>query len=57
MDRPHPILRSTGVQRIDQAITLTDVDTFASTATVTFYDANAQLYRQGCALATGRRFE
>lgn len=46
-----------GVQRIDQAITLTDANTFESTATVTFYDASAQLYRQGCARATGRRFE
>ena len=46
-----------GVQRIDQAITLTDEDTFNSAAKVTFFDANAQPYREGCAVATGYRYE
>ena len=46
-----------GSQRIDQAITLTDEDTFASDAKVTFLDANRQAYREGCAVATGYRYE
>jgi hypothetical protein len=46
-----------GVQRIDQAITLTDDDTFTSAAKVTFFDANGQAYREGCAVATGYRYE
>ena len=47
----------TGAQRIDQVISLTDTDTFTSTATVTFFDTNSQLYREGCAVATGHRFK
>jgi hypothetical protein len=46
-----------GAQRIDQAITLTDDDTFTSAAKVTFFDADAQPYREGCAVATGYRYE
>ncbi|MDH4067171.1 MAG: hypothetical protein OEW19_22450 [Acidobacteriota bacterium] len=46
-----------GVQRIDQLITPADADTFTSVATVTFLDIDSHPYRQGCAVATGRRFE
>jgi hypothetical protein len=46
-----------GSQRIDQSITLLDADHFTSDAITTFFDANAQKYRQGCATALGERFE
>jgi hypothetical protein len=46
-----------GAQRIDQAITLADDDMFTSDAKVTFFDATGQAYRQGCAVATGYRYE
>jgi hypothetical protein len=46
-----------GVQRIDHTITLTDDETFTSAAKVTFFDANAQPDREGCAVATGHCYE
>ena len=46
-----------GYQRLDQAITLTDADHFASDAVTQFFDATGHKYREGCASATARRFE
>lgn len=46
-----------GYQRLDQAITLTDADHFASDAVTQFYDTAGNKYREGCATATARRFE
>lgn len=45
-----------GAQLIDQHITMADDGTFTSDAVVTFFDLGASPYRQGCAVATGRRF-
>jgi hypothetical protein len=44
-----------GAQLIEQRLTMQGDDAFTSTATVTFYDLTASPYRQGCAIATGRR--
>jgi hypothetical protein len=45
-----------GAQRLDQAITMIDRDSFSSTARVTFLDVTGTPYRRGCAIAAGRRF-
>jgi hypothetical protein len=46
-----------GAQRIDQAITMSGRDSFSSSAQVTFLDLNGVIYRQGCAVAAGWRFQ
>jgi hypothetical protein len=46
-----------GAQRIDQTITMSGRDSFSSSARVTFLDLNGVVYRQGCAVATGWRFQ
>lgn len=46
-----------GSQRLDQTIALTDSDHFTSEAVTSFFDATGQQYRQGCATASGERFE
>jgi hypothetical protein len=46
-----------GGQRLDQTITVTDDTRFTSDAVVQFFDTAGRKYRDGCATATGRRFE
>jgi hypothetical protein len=46
-----------GSHRIDQTIELTDSDHFNSEAVTQFFDASGNKYREGCAAATGQRFE
>jgi len=46
-----------GGQRLDQTITVTDDYHFTSDATVQFFDTTGRKYRDGCAVAAGRRFE
>lgn len=46
-----------GGQRLDQTITVTDEYRFTSDATVQFFDTAGRKYRDGCAVAAGRRFE
>jgi hypothetical protein len=46
-----------GAQRLDQTIVVNDADHFKSDAVTTFFDSAGQQYRQGCAAATGVRFE
>jgi len=41
---------------VSQTVELTSGTTFTSSGTNAFYDAAAQLYRAGCATATGQRF-
>jgi hypothetical protein len=46
-----------GSQRLDQTITVTDPDHFRSDAVTRFFDTSGHQYREGCATATGLRFE
>lgn len=46
-----------GGQRLDQTIALADEYRFTSDATVQFFDTAGRKYREGCAVAAGRRFE
>jgi hypothetical protein len=41
---------------VSQTVELTSSTAFTSSGTNAFYDASAQLYRAGCATATGQRF-
>ena len=46
-----------GTQTIAQTIKMTSPDEFSSDATISFADAGGNVYRSGCAVATGTRFE
>jgi hypothetical protein len=46
-----------GWQTIGQVITLTDRDNFTAMASTQFFDSAGQMYRSGCSMAVGRRFE
>jgi hypothetical protein len=47
----------TGYQRVDQGITMTSRDSFTSEASVTFFDTAGTVLLNGCARASGVRFE
>jgi hypothetical protein len=46
-----------GRQRVDQGITMTSRDSFTSDASVTFFDTSGTVLLNGCARASGVRFE
>lgn len=46
-----------GRQRVDQGITMTSRDSFTSDASVTFFDTSGSVLLNGCARASGVRFE
>jgi hypothetical protein len=48
---------SAGWQTISHRVRLTGADTFESSGTTEFFDANGQSYRPGCSTAVGRRVE
>jgi hypothetical protein len=48
---------SAGWQTISQRVRLTGPDSFESSGTTEFFDANGQSYRTGCSTAVGQRFE
>lgn len=52
---PPPLQR--GRQRVDQQVVMTSRDAFTSDATVTFFDSAGTVLLNGCARASGVRFE
>lgn len=46
-----------GSQTLSQSLQLTDADHFTSDAVIRFFRTDGIQYRQGCATATGERFE